>query len=176
MKKNLKIQKAVQGLAYILPLLKKYKFKWCISGSLACYLYGVKRSIGGIDFDIETTHDDPKFKMFLEEVRDFTKLPFQLWIDKNYDNWVTDIVVNGQYLSVCTTAELKMFNKKTGQYELFYKNGIPNPVLVEFEGLQLPLAPIESVLKMRQALAYKKGVIEKDIKSLQRIIDNQSRT
>lgn len=168
-----KIKKAKAALEYIMPLLKKYNFKWCISGSLACYLYGVKRPITAIDIDVETTKDDPNFKKLLEEVKEFTKLPFQLWIDKNYDNWVTDVVVNGQYLSICSTKELKLFNKETGKYELFYKNGIPTPVLFGFEGLKIPLAPIDSVLRMRQSLAHKKGVIEKDIKALQRLIHNQ---
>lgn len=170
MKDELKTNKAVAALKYIVPLLKKYNFKWCISGSLACRLYGVKRSIGTIDIDVETTKGDPKFKSLLEDVKEYTKLPFQLWVDKNYDNWVTDIVVNGQYLSICTTKELKMFNRNTGKYELFYRNGIPDPVIVDFEGLKIPLAPKESILRMRQALAYKKKVHEMDIKTMQRII------
>ena len=52
-----------------------------------------------------------------------------------------DVVIDGQLLSICDTADLKLFNKETGQYELFYPNGIPDPVIIEFEGLQLPVAP-----------------------------------
>ena len=164
-----KKQKVAIALRYIVPILKKYNFRWCISGSLACNLYGVKRPITIID--IQTTKDDPKFKQFLDDVKEYTKLPFQLWVDKNYDNWVTDIVIGGQYLSICTTNELKMFNKHTGKSELFYKGGIiPNPVFVDFEEFTIPLAPIESILKMREALVNKKGVIEKDITSLKKII------
>lgn len=166
-----KTQKVVVALKYIMPILKKYNFRYCISGSLACHLYGVKRPITAIDIDVETTKDDPKFQQLLEDVKEYTKLPFQLWISKNYDNWITDVVINNQYLSICTTKELKLFNTETEKYELFYKNGtIPDPVLVTFEGLKIPLAPIQSVLRMREALAQKKGVIEKDIKGLRSII------
>lgn len=171
---EIKKQKAVAALKYIMPLLKKYNFKWCISGGLACFLYGVKRPITAIDIDVETTKDDPQFKKFIEDVKAYTKLPFQLWVDKNYDNWVMDVVINGQLLSICTTQELKLFNKDSGKYELFYKNGIPQPIIINFEGLKIPLAPKESVLRMRQAIAYKKGVHEKDIKALQKIVDIQN--
>ncbi len=163
--------KAVVALKYIMPLLKKYNFRWCISGSLACRIYGVQRLIG--DIDIEISKDDPRFKRFTEDVKEYTRLPFQLWIDKNYNNWVMDIVYNNQLLSICSTHDLKLFNKNLGTYEVFYKNGIPDPVLVNFEGLQLPLAPQESVLKMKQALAYPKAVELKDIREIQRIIESK---
>lgn len=170
MKSEIKRQKAITALEYIIPLLKKYHFRWCISGSLACHLYGVKRPITAIDIDVETTKDDPNFKHLLNDVREHTQLPFQLWIDKNYDNWVTNVVINGQILSICTTQELKLFNKQKGEYELFYQGEIPEPVIVKFDSLRIPLAPKESVLRMKEALAVKKGVDEKDIKSMKRII------
>lgn len=175
MKNEVKRQKAITALEYITSLLERYNFRWCISGSLACNLYGVKRPITAIDIDVETTKDDPKFKQLLNDVHEHTRLPFQLWIDKNYDNWVTNVVINGQLLSICTTQELKLFNKETGIYDLFYKNGIPDPVFVEFGNLRIPLSPRKSVLRMKEALAHKKGVDLKDIKSIRRIIADDSK-
>ena len=163
-------EKARTALKYIIPILEKYKFKWCISGGFACYLHGVDRPIKAIDIDIEIPKDNPKFIGFINEVREFTELPFQLWIDKNYDNWVTDVVIDSQYLSICDTPDLKLFNKKTGKYEVFYKSGIPKPVIIEFEGLQLPIAPKESVLKMKLALAHKKPIDRVDIKGMKELV------
>ncbi|MDA1061246.1 MAG: hypothetical protein O3B47_05670 [bacterium] len=166
-----KRQRAKKALNYIIPILKKFNFRWCISGSFACYLYGVKRPIAAIDIDVETYKDDPAFKRFIKEVEPFTQLPFQLWIDKNYDNWVMDVVFEKQLLSICTTSDLKLLNKKSQIYELYYKQGIPEPLFIDFEGIALPVAPKESVLKMKEALAHKKAVDRVDISGMQKLLD-----
>lgn len=172
-------KRAVPALKYIIPFLEKYNFRWCISGGFACYLYGVKRPISDIDIDIdiEANKDNTDFKSFIQDVKEFTRFPFQHWItvDKNYDNWVMEVVVNGQVLSICTTENLKLLNK-AGEYELFYKNGIPDPIMVDFEDLKLPLAPKKSVLRMKQALAYKKAVDLIDISGMQKIIDAENKS
>jgi hypothetical protein len=170
MSKDKRKERAVVALKYIMPFLEKYDFKWCISGGLACHIYGVDRPITAIDIDIETTKDDPRIKSLASAVKEFITLPFQLWIDKNYDNWVMDVTVNGQLLSICTTQELKLFNKETSQYELFYKNGIPEPNIVDFGGLKLPLSPKQWTLKMKKALAHMKPIDKKDISEMEQIV------
>ncbi len=156
-----------------MPLLDKHKLKWCISGGFACYLYDVDRPIEAIDLDVEADKDDPEFQGLIEDVKPYTELPFQLWIDNNYDNWVMDVVVDDQLLSICDTKHLKLFNKETGNSELFYPEGkIPEPVMMEFESMQLPIAPKESVLRMRQAIPFPKEAEVKDIEGMERIIKN----
>jgi hypothetical protein len=170
MKKNTEIQDVAAALNYILPILEKYKLHWCLSGPLAFYIYGVDCPINSIDIDIEIDKDDPKFQSLIKDVKPFTQLPFQLWIDENYDNWVMNVIINKKMLSLCTTPDLKLFNKESGKYELFYPHGIPKTSMVEFEGLKLPVAPKELVLKMRQALAYKKVADEKMISNLEKLL------
>lgn len=164
-------EQAVSALRYIIPFLEKYKFKWCISGGFACYLYGVRRPIPDIDIDVEADKDDEKFKSFIGDIKEFTTLKFQRWItaDKNYDNWVMEATVNGQVLSICSTKNLKLLNKKTGEYEFFYKNGIPKPEIISFKGLKLLISPKKWVVKMKEALAVKKPVDENDILEMKRI-------
>lgn len=165
-------EKAVAALRYIVPLLKKYNFRWCISGGFACFVYGVKRPIPDIDIDIEADKNDGKFRRFLDDIERFTTLPFQRWItnDKNYDNWVMEVTIQGQVLSICTTKNLKLLNRESGKYELFYKTGIPDPTIVAFEGLKLPLSPKEWVIKMKEALAKKKAIDNSDIRNMQRLV------
>jgi len=119
-------EKALVALKYITPLLGKYNFRWCISGGFACYVFGVKRPIPDIDIDIEADKDDVKFRSFLGDVKQFTTFPFQRWItvDKNYDNYVMEVTIDNQVLSICSTQNLKLLNKESGKYELFYKNGV----------------------------------------------------
>lgn len=167
------IRKARNSLNYILPILKKYNFKWCISGGFACFLYGVDRPIHAIDIDIEIDKDDNKFKAFVEEVKPYTTLQFQLWIDKRYDNWVMDVVPkNGVLLSICPTSHLKLFCIKTKKYELFYPNGIPKSVHISFEGFELPTSPKELVLRMKEALSYKKANDRVDIRGMKKLLGN----
>ncbi len=166
-------EKAITALTYIIPFIKKYKFKWCISGGFAFYIYGVDRPIGDIDIDIEAEKGDEKFKSFVGDVKKFTTYPFQLWIDKNYDNWVMEVTVGNQKLSICSTKNLKLFNKKSGKYELFYKNGIPKPEIVSFNGLKLPIASKEWVIKMKEALAKKKPIDDSDISGMQMIVNSK---
>lgn len=172
MRNNTKKERVTAALKYIIPFLKKYNFRWCISGGFACYLYGVKRPIPDIDIDVEADKDAPKFRNFLGDVKCLTTLPFQRWItaDKNYDNWVMEVTIDNQVLSICTTKNLKLLNKESGRYELFYKKGIPGPTVVNFEGLQLPLSPKEWVIKMKEALAKKKAADQGDIAAMQKLL------
>lgn len=164
-------EKARSALKYIIPILKKYDFKWIISGGFACYLYGVKRPIGDIDIDVEADKDDKKFKEFVEEVKEFATFPFQLWIDKNYDNWVMNVEIDGQVLSICSTENLKLFNKESGQYEIFYKRGVPKPVIILFKDLKLPISPKKWVIQMKEALAKKKPIDRKDISEMKKLME-----
>jgi len=91
------------ALKYIIPFLKKYNFKGCISGGFACYLYGVNRPVDEIHIDIELDKDDKKFKSFIEDVKEFTTYSFQYYKDKNYDHYVMEITVNIEH----------MYNKKS---------------------------------------------------------------
>ena len=165
-------EKSEAALKYIVPLLKKHNFKWCISGSFACYFYGVKRPIGNIDIDVEADEKDKEFRSLVNDVKQYTILPFQLWIDKNYDNWVIDVVVSDQLISICSTKNLKLFNKKKGGYELFYKNGkIPTPRIFSFGDLKIPISPPEYVIRMKEALAVKKQADRKDISDMKKLFN-----
>ena len=81
-----------------------------------------------------------------------------------------EITVNDFILSICTTKNLKMFNKY-GKSDLFYKNGIPKSEIVLFRGLQLPLLSKEKVIEMKDALAVKKEIDIKDISEMRKILN-----
>ncbi len=149
-------ERVYNALKYITPLLKKHSLRWLISGGFACYLYGIKGPIGDIDIDVEASKDDIKFKLFVKDIKKFTTYPLQLWVDKNYDNWVMEVIVSKQKLSICPIKNLKLFNKTTSKYELFYKNSIPKPKTIIFRDLKLPTSPENWVIKMKERLAKKK--------------------
>ncbi|MBI4004885.1 hypothetical protein HY358_01980 [Candidatus Roizmanbacteria bacterium] len=81
-----------------------------------------------------------------------------------------EVTVDNQVLSICTSQNLKLLNIDSGKYELFYKNGIPDPEIVFFEGIELPLSPKEWVIKMKQAFVKKKAIDRRDISGMQRLL------
>ena len=171
MKSQFTNKQALAALKYLVPILAKYPFRWCISGGFACHVYGVSRPIEEIHIDLEVDKDDPRFADFLREVRPFTTLPFQIWVDQNYDHYVMEVTVDHCILSICPTKNLHMFDRGTGKTKLFYKNGIPQPERVVFEGLTLPLLPKQWVIKMKQALVKKRARDRSDIVAMERLRD-----
>ena len=168
-----KEEKAVAALKYIIPILKRYGFKWCISGPFTFFVYGIKRPMPDeIHIDIEIDKDERKFKNFLEDVRKFTTFPFQYYKDKNYDHYVMDVNIKRFILSICTTKNLKMFDKN-GKSKLFYNKRIPKPKIVSFNGIKIPLLPEKWVVKMRESLAVKELIDIKDISEMKKILKNK---
>ncbi len=164
--------KAAQALQYIIPILEQQHLKWVISGGFACYLYGVKRPIGDIDIDVEADKDDEAFQQLVAAVKEYTAFPFQLWIDGNYDNWVMNVEIDGQVLSICSTENLKLFNAAAGQYEVFYQDGIPQPEMITFMGMSLPVSPKPWVIKMKEALAHKEAIDQTDIAEMKQLVES----
>lgn len=145
-------QKIVTALQYISPILKRNNLHWSISEGLARYVYGIEDNLKEIAIDVDADKDSKEFKNFLLEVKDNTTLPLNHWKDKIYNHYVMEVTVDGMILSICPTKNMNIFNKDSGVYELFYKDGIPTPSIVEFEGLKIPLLPKDRFVKMEKAL------------------------
>ena len=163
-------ERAVSALNYIIPLLEKYNFDWCIAGGFACYVYGVNRPITDIDIDVNTNTENPEFKNFLHEVEKYTTAPLEHWVDKNYDNYNVEITYQGQVIDICPTATLKIFNKEHNVYEPFYQNGFTKPEIVSFEGLKLPLLAKELIVKNKEMLVSQRESDLKDIAGLLQLL------
>src|SRR3990167_10921531 len=105
-------EKAVAALKYIIPILKRHGFKWCVSGPFAFFVYGIKRSMPNeIHIDIEIDKDERKFKNFLEDVKKFTTFPFQYYKDKNYDHYVMDVNIKRVILRNLRKQNIHMLDK-----------------------------------------------------------------
>ncbi|HYK08051.1 MAG TPA: hypothetical protein VEW42_00955, partial [Candidatus Eisenbacteria bacterium] len=139
-------------LHYISPIFAKYNFRWCISEGLTRYIYGISDNVQEIAIDLDVNKDDEKFKEFLKEIKDKITLPLNHWHDKVYEHYVMEVTVDGMILSICPTQNMNIFNKSSGQYELFYKEGVPTPNMVVFEGLEIPLLPKDRFVKMEEHL------------------------
>jgi hypothetical protein len=65
--------------------------------------------------------------------------------------------------------ELLIFNKATGTYDKFYKNGFPEIELIDFEGLTLPLLSKQAVIENKEMLTKKDEWQQRDIDELRKL-------
>ncbi len=166
-------EKARTALAFIIPLLKKYNFRWVITGGFACYAYGVERLLTDIDIDIETSKDSDEFKSFLHDVSSYITQPLENFVNENYDNYNFELTYQGQIIDICPMKELKIFDKEINGFRDFYNQGFPPTEAVNFEGFDLPLLSKEEVIKNKEMLTDKDEWQQRDIDELRRILSKQ---
>lgn len=154
------------ALHFIIPLLTKRNFRWCITGGFACYVYGVKRGLTDIDIDIETSKDSPDFQSLVAELAPQTTQPLEHFVDQNYDNFNFEITVSKPVIDICPMSEMNVFDAMAGKYVCFYETDFPLLEIVDFCGLKLPLLPKESLIKNKEMLVLKRESDMLDIKSL----------
>ncbi len=133
-------QQAKSALAYIIPILEKYKFRWVITGGFACYVYGIDRLLTDIDIDIDTDKDIQEFKSFLEEVETYISQPLENFVDENYDNFNFEL---NYKLLVLLTAQATQATPTSDAY-------------TEIKTEELPAAVAEALKK-----AYPEAVLNK---------------
>lgn len=163
-------QKAKEALAFIVPILNKYGFHWVITGGFAAYAYGVERPLTDIDIDIDTQHDDPRFRDFMNELIPYTTQPLEHFVDQNYDNYNLEVTVGGVVLDICPMADLKIFDKTSNTYVPFYSSGYPEVEQVDFEGLQLPLLSKRLVIANKEMLVWQRESDHRDIAGLKALL------
>lgn len=164
-------QRAKSALAFIIPILEKYHFKWVITGGFACYAYGVDRMLTDIDIDIDTDKDSDTFYNFLEELKPYITQQLENFVDENYNNYNFELSYQGQIIDICPMANLKLFNQDTENYENLYKNGFPVVEETEFEGYTLPLLTKKAVIENKESLAKKDEWQERDIRELRKLLN-----
>lgn len=162
--------KAKEALAFIIPILDKYNFRWVITGGFAAYAYGVPRRLSDIDIDIETSKDEQRFGDFVTELTSYVTQPLEHLVDQNYDNYNFEITYNGQIIDICPMADLKIFYKERDAYEPFYKSGYPKIEEVNFEGIKLPLLAKELVIRNKEMLVWQRDSDNQDVAGLRALM------
>lgn len=159
---------AEKALRFIIPILKKYSFRWVITGGFAAYVYGVPRDITDIDIDIDTSEKLENFRKFYEELAPYRSQELEHFIDQNYDNYNFEITVDGQIIDICPMAEMNVIDKTSGVYKNFYANGFPDHQVVSWHGLDLPLLSKELIIKNKEMLVWQRDSDFRDINGLKK--------
>lgn len=163
-------EQARSALAFIVPVLEKYRFEWVITGGFACYAYGVDRLLTDIDIDINTSKESKEFKALLAELGPHITQPLENFVDENYNNFNFELTIKGQVIDICPMDELLIYNKGTGSYESFYRHPFPEVELVAFEGFCLPLLTKQAILDNKEMLTQKDKWQQRDIDALRRLL------
>jgi len=172
--KTPEVECVLNALNFIIPTLQKYNFKWVITGGFASLVHGVNRSLTDIDIDINTSRNSTEFKNFLKDVEQFTTQPLEHFVDQNYDNYNFEISYEGQVLDICPMAEMNIFDKSSGKYENFYKDGFPEIEFVDFHGLELPLLSKELIIKNKEMLVWQRESDHRDVAGLRELLKSNS--
>jgi hypothetical protein len=172
--KNPEVERALNALSFVIPILRKYNFKYAITGGFASLVYGVNRLLTDIDIDINTSRNSPEFKNFLKDVGQIITQPLEHFVDQNYDNYNIEITYQGQVFDICPMAEMNVFNKLSSKYENFYKDGFPEIEFVNFHGLELPLLSKELIIKNKEMLVWQREADYRDIAGLRELLKANS--
>lgn len=167
-------ERAANALRFIVPILRKYHFRWVITGGFAARAYGVDRNITDIDIDIDTSKDAPEFKAFVEEVRPFMTQELEHYVDQNYDNYNFEVTFGGQVVDICPMAEMNVTDKIPGSYIHFYKDGFPEMETVPFHGLDLPLLSKRLIVENKEMLVWQRDSDHRDVAGLRRLMERDA--
>lgn len=168
--KNSEVGHSLDALNFIIPILHKYNFEWAITGGFASLVYGVDRPLTDIDIDINTSRNSANFKQFLKDIEQFTTQPLERFVDQNYDNYNVEVTYKGQVLDICPMAEMNIFDKASGKYENFYKEGFPKIEFVHFHDLGLPLLSKELIIKNKEMLVWQRESDHRDVAGLRELV------
>lgn len=161
---------AREALSYIIPILKKYDFKWVITGGFAAYAYGVNRPITDIDIDVDGSKEDARFKALVEEVRPMMTQELIHFVDQNYDNYNFEITVSGIVIDICPMKEMNVYDRDAGKYFGFYTEGFPECETVEFEGMKIPLLSKTLIIKNKEIVPFQRESDHADVAALRAML------
>ena len=159
-------QQAVEALKVIISLLDTYKFKWVITGGFASHVYGVKRPITDIDFDIDTSKDSPDFQAFMKDLQKFITQPLEHFVDQNYDNYTFEVTLHDIVVDICPMAEMNVYDKTASKYVHFYESGFPAFEEVLWNGLKLNVLSKDLIIKNKEMLVWQRESDMKDVRGL----------
>ncbi len=174
MPENIREKQAIHALEFIMPLLKKYDFRWIITGGFACYVCGVSREITDIDIDIDASKDDPAFALLVQDIKPYVTQELIHFVDQNYDNYNIEMTYQNQVIDICPMRELMIHDPLIQAFRHLYdeKGGISyeETELVEFHGMKLPLMSKRMIIANKEMLVWKRGSDMHDVRELKKLM------
>lgn len=143
-----------EALKWITDILQKHDIPFQITGGFAANIYGTKRELADIDIEIPAAAFDDVFA----EVRDYIIYGPENYKDENWDLLLMTLKYKGQEVDICDSNP-KIFNKLTGEWDETSVD-LSKAVLKEVFGIQIPVVPIEDLIKYKKKLGREVDLID----------------
>ena len=160
-------EKVLNAFKWIVGILKKHHVKYQLSGGLAAYLYGSKRPINDIDFDM--AEDD--FDLIYNDIKDFIVFGPAQYKDKFWDIKLLTLNYNGQHIDIGGAYSNKIFDNKTKKWVSSPEN-LSNVKMFDFYGITVPVVDVNRLIEYKTMLF--RDCDKKDVEAIQRYIKSNS--
>lgn len=152
-------------LDWIIPLLKKRKIPFQITGGFAAHLYGATRSVNDIDIDLPTSHLDE----LLPELKPYITCPAQRHTDSTWNLYVCTLDYNGQLIDLTGASDAFIKNKDTGCWDALEMN-FNSVVWVNAHDHTLPIQNPVDLIAYKRKIKYDEEKHLEDVAAITRYL------
>jgi hypothetical protein len=145
-------KKVISALKIIYERLKKGKIIWKLVGSVNLALQGIKIRTKDIDILTDKKGAFKINKLFKEYEVGSVKLKWWKLKDKKILAYFGKLKIKGIEVEI-------LANRKLGKEQKFLKRELRSRKFIKFEGMKLPVAPLEEELKVYSQLGREKDLI-----------------
>jgi hypothetical protein len=142
----------IKVLKIIYEKLKKEKINWVLVGSINLALQGIKIRTKDIDILTDKKGAFKINKLFKEYEVEPVKLKWWKVKDKKILEYFGKLKIKGINVEI-------LANRKLGKEQKFLKRELLFRKFIKFEGMKLPVAPLEEELKVYSQLGREKDLI-----------------
>ncbi len=162
-------EKTINALKWMVGVLNKHNVEYQIAGGFAAKLYGSKRSLNDIDFDI---HDED-FEKIISEVASYIKFGPARLVNEKWDCLLITLNYYGQEIDISGADTARMSTKDLKSWIQYEKQDFDTtPFIVD--GLMINVMKPEELLEYKNELTDREYQKE-DVSALQQyLIKNRS--
>ncbi len=151
-----------EAFKWIVNILNKHKIPFQIAGGFAARVYGSKRELADIDFDIP----EDRFSEIIPEVKKYIIFGPKRYIDRNWDLQLMTLVYKNQEIDIGGSNNVMIFNSNNKQW-LSLKTDFMKTDMIEIYGIRVPIIVKEELIKYKKILSREVDKI--DIKQISKI-------
>jgi len=149
------MKKTKEALHWIVPILRKSKTDFQITGGLAARIYGSNRKLADIDIDL-SEKEIIKLKSIL---RDYIIYEPKMYRDNNFKLFLMTLNFKGQKIDLCGIENQKVFNKGTKKWEKEKINLSQATNKTAYE-LKIPVIPLEDLINYKSKIRRRVDLID----------------
>ncbi|MCR4327737.1 MAG: hypothetical protein NUV46_04105 [Nanoarchaeota archaeon] len=149
------MKKTKEAFEWIVPILRKNKIPFQITGGLAARIYGSNRTLADMDIDLPE-----KNIIKLEPIlKDYIIYGPKMYCDNNFKLLLMTLNFGGQKIDLCGIENQKVFNKNTKKWEKEKINLSQATNKIAY-GLKIPVIPLEDLINYKSKIRRRVDLID----------------